>query len=320
MTPIANPTVLIAGGSTALIAAAGLMVVADRRSRATANRISSVAPGRATEITPTPTSRRTQRKTGGSVSPLARVLSLACIAIDRPDLYPIPWWAILAAVALFTSLFVSGLDFLVGSLSWLTFPVAMFVFTRFAFTYFRSRRTTQLYTQLPDTLTMITRSVRGGFTVQDAMRVVGEEGQAPTTVEFRRLLDEIRLGITLPAALAKLADRSRLLEYRFLAVAVALQTQSGGNLSEILENLADVVRKRVALRQRGIALSSEARTTMYILGFLPFFLIGALLVITPDYLDPMLATSSGKKLLLLGITLFSLGFGSMKYIIKKSVS
>lgn len=320
MSPIANPTTLIAAGGIALIAAASLLIVADRRTRATAERISSVANGHATEITQTVTSRRSRQKTRGGPWQWGRLLSLAGIAIDRPDLYPLPWWAILAAVGVFTCVFVSALNFFVGSLSWLALPIAMAVFTRFAFTYFLSRRTSRLYIQLPDTLTMITRSVRGGFTVQDAMRVVAEEGQAPTTIEFHRLLDELRLGTTLPTALAKLADRSGLMEYRFLAVAVALQTQSGGNLSEILENLADVVRKRVALRQRGIALSAEARTTTYILGFLPLFLIGALLVITPDYLDPMLATPLGKKLLLLGITLYSLGFGSMKYIIKKSVS
>ena len=95
------------------------------------------------------------------------------------------------------------------------------------------------------------------------------------------MIDEIRLGGTLQDALVKLAQRSALLEYRFLAVALSLQSQSGGSLSETLENLADVVRKRVALKQRGIALASEARTTMYVLGCLPFLVGGALLVLDP---------------------------------------
>ena len=86
----------------------------------------------------------------------------------------------------------------------------------------------------------------------------------------------------------KLAHRSALLEYRFLAVALSLQGQSGGSLSETLENLADVVRKRVALKQRAIALSAEAKMTMYVLGCLPFIVSAGLMVLTPCYLMPLI--------------------------------
>jgi tight adherence protein B len=103
-------------------------------------------------------------------------------------------------------------------------------------------------------------------------------------------------------------------------VALSLQSQSGGSLSETLENLADVVRKRVALKQRAIALASEAKMTMYVLGGLPFVVAGGLMVLTPAYLMPLVTTSTGKMVLFAGIVLLCLGFGSMKIIIKKSVS
>jgi tight adherence protein B len=167
---------------------------------------------------------------------------------------------------------------------------------------------------------MIVRSVRVGVTVQDSLRVVGEEAQKPTSTEFKRLLDEIRLGSPLGEALIRLAERSTLVEYRFFAVALSLQSQSGGSLSETLENLADIVRKRVALRARAVALASEARLTMYVLAGLPFFTTGALMVIDPDYLTVLFTTSSGKKLLFAGIVLLVMGLYSMRLIIRKSTS
>ena len=174
--------------------------------------------------------------------------------------------------------------------------------------------------QLPDALGMIVRSVRVGLTVQDALRIVGEEYTWPTSFEFRRLHDEIRVGSPLVDSLLRLAQRSDVLEYRFFAVALALQNQSGGGLSETLENLADVVRKRVALKARAIALASEARMTMFVLAALPFFTSGALLVVSPGYLSVLLTTPMGKHILVAGLTLLTFGIYSMRVIIKKSVS
>jgi tight adherence protein B len=231
-----------------------------------------------------------------------------------------PWWVLLFIASLF-AVVVAGVGvFFIGPVAWASLPLDAFLLVRVVFKFFHNRRTAQLYVQLPDALAMTVRSVRVGFTVTDAMRIVSEEGQWPTSAEFRRVIDEIRFGGSLQDALVKLAQRSALLEYRFLAVALALQNQSGGSLSETLENLADVVRKRVALKERGIALASEARTTMYVLGVLPFVVSAAMAVMTPTYLLPLVTTSMGKKLLFSGIALLCMGFGSMKVIIKKSVS
>ena len=211
-------------------------------------------------------------------------------------------------------------EFLVGSLVWVALPVLWLMGTRAVFTHFHDRRSNVLYAQLPDALAMIVRSVRTGMTVQDAMRVVAEEGQWPTSAEFQRLHDELRVGTSLEDALVRMAQRSRLIEYRFFAVALSLQSQSGGSLAETLENLADVVRKRVALKQRAIALASEARMTMYVLAVLPFVTSGVLLLASPDYLTVLVTTPVGKKILCAGIVLLAMGIGSMKIIIKSSVS
>lgn len=315
-----DPLVLMVAGSIIVMAAAAWLFSADRRLRAERQRISDVA---APHLPPSLTVREVRRPwsdSNGRGGGFGQILAYANVEIDRPDLYPAPWWVIFFVACLLAFLVVSAGVFFIGPVAWFSLPVDTFFLVRMVFRVFQARRTAQLYHQLPDALAMIVRSVRVGFTVQDAMRIVSEEGQWPTSAEFRRVIDEIRVGGAIQDALIKLARRSALLEYRFLAVALALQSQSGGSLSETLDNLADVVRKRVALKARGIALASEARTTMYVLGGLPFVVAMALMVLTPAYLMPLVTTSGGKKLLFAGIALLCMGFGSMKYIIKKSVS
>jgi tight adherence protein B len=315
-----NPVVLMAGASLFVITAGGSLYAADRRVRAARQRISHIATTHSLTSRPVLEARRPWTAADNGVSAFGRMLAYLGVETDRPDLYPMPWWAIFLFTSMVAVAVAGAGGFFMGSIGWLSLPIDVFFLARVVFGFFKHRRSTELYTQLPDALAMTVRSVRAGFTVQDALRIVGEEGQWPTSTEFRRVIDEIRLGTSLQDALVKLAQRSALLEYRFLAVALSLQSQSGGSLSETLENLADVVRKRVALKQRGIALASEARTTMYVLGALPFVVAGALMVLTPEYLIPLVTTSGGKKLLFIGIALLGMGFWSMKMIIKKSVS
>lgn len=122
----------------------------------------------------------------------------------------------------------------------------------------------------------------------------------------------------MPEALMKLASRTTLLEYRFFAVSLALQSQSGGNLSEALESLADVIRKRVALKDRAIALTAEAKMTMYVLAALPFITTAALVIISPEYVSQLFYTPAGHTLLAVGISLLTAGIVSMRVIIAKA--
>jgi len=320
MTVALDPLVLMGACGTTIIALGVWLFAADRHGQATRQRISGVTAAHSTTTAPVADVRRPWAAPAREVGALSRLLARAGVETDRPDLYPMPWWAIVFVASMLAVALAAGAAFFVGPKVWIVLPLGAFFIVRAVFKFFHNRRSDQLYGQLPDAMAMVVRSVRVGFTVQDALRIVSEEGQWPTSAEFRRVIDEIRVGGSLLDALGKLARRSALLEYRFLAVALSLQGQSGGSLSETLENLADVVRKRVALKQRAVALSSEARLTMYVLGGLPFLLAGGLMVLTPGYLLPLLTTPTGKKFLFAGIVLFCMGFGSMKLIIKKSVS
>jgi tight adherence protein B len=315
-----NPVLLIIV-SGACLAGAGVGLYAhDRRMRARNLRIAGIVFSYARAAALAPNADRSWGERAAGPGPGAFASSLLRIEISRSDLYPTKWWVVLAVATLVAAMITGVVGFFAGPPAWIGFPLIWIMLVRMTFGSFLRRRSNILYMQLPDALAMIVRSVRAGIPVPESLRIVGEEGQWPTSMEFVRLYDEIRLGGSLPEALVKLAQRSSLLDYRFFAVALSLQSQSGGSLTETLENLADVVRKRVALKQRAIALSSEARMTMWVLACLPFITGGALWVLNPTYISVLFTTSVGKMILLSGVALLVMGIGSMNIIIKKSVS
>ncbi len=171
----------------------------------------------------------------------------------------------------------------------------------------RNKRVGLLRMQFPDALAMIVRSVRIGIPVAEAIRIVARESREPTAGVFAALANELAIGVTLEAALPPLAERIDVPEYRFFATAVSLQAQTGGGLSEALDGLSDVIRKRIALRARGYALSSEARASSIVIAILPFFVSVALYLLNPAYILTLIVDPLGRRLL--AIAIFSLLFG-----------
>lgn len=166
---------------------------------------------------------------------------------------------------------------------------------------------------------MIVRSVRVGIPVSEAIRTVSREGPEPTAIEFGRLSDQVAIGVALEDALRDVAVRSGLPEYRFFATALALQAQTGGALTEILENLADVIRKRVATRARAHALASEAKTSSYILAALPVVTGLAIGVLNPKYMSLLFTDPMGNKVFAAAIGMLGLGMGVMRLTISRSL-
>ena len=119
-------------------------------------------------------------------------------------------------------------------------------------------------------------------------------------------------------ALFGLAERSGLTEYYFFAVTVGLQAQTGGNLGETLENLADMVRKRVAMAGKVKALTGEARTSAAILTILPFAVGGVVSILKPGHLDPLFETDLGFRMLLVGAVLLLIGLMIIRGLMKSA--
>ena len=237
----------------------------------------------------------------------------------RADQVPWPVPAVLAAAGAAGLGASLALSWLVGSVALAAAPVAWALASRVLFGWFASRRAGKLYVQLPDALAMIVRSVRVGIPVTEAIRTVSREAPEPTAVEFGRMSDQVAIGVALEDALRDVAVRSGLPEYRFFATALALQAQTGGALTETLENLADVIRKRVATRSRAHALASEARTSSYILAALPVVTGAAIGALNPSYMILLFTNSMGNKIFGGAVVMLGLGMGAMRLIISKSL-
>ena len=156
-------------------------------------------------------------------------------------------------------------------------PIEGLLVARFIFGWERARFQKALLEQIPDVMALICRAVAAGIPFGEAMRSVSREAADPSREEFVRVVNEVAIGQSLEDALWKLYERVGLPEYAFFAVTIGLQAQTGGSLVETLQNLQDIVRKRVALSKRGKALAAEARMSAIILGSLPF-VMGVILV------------------------------------------
>ena len=106
----------------------------------------------------------------------------------------------------------------------------------------------------------------------------------PVGVEFRTVVDKMKIGRTMEAALQETADRLGTPEFQFFVITLAIQRETGGNLAETLSNLADVLRKRAQMKLKIRAMSSESKASAYIIGVLPFMVFGSILYINPDYM------------------------------------
>ena len=239
---------------------------------------------------------------------------------ERLDQYPMMPALMVVLAALPVMLVGLYAVSLLGPLGWLGTVLGWLALARWSFAAVHARRSDALYRQLPDALGMVVRAVRAGIPVVEALRTVGKEVPDPTGIEFRRMSDQLSIGIPMEEALRRLARRSDLPEYRFFAVALTLQNTAGGNLTETLENLADVVRKRVATRQRGHALASQARASAYVLSAVPVFAAAALLVINPRYVLVLVQDPRGNLVLGGALASLAIGLGTMKAIIRRSLA
>lgn len=240
--------------------------------------------------------------------------------VRRFDLYPLnPTLVIIIAapVAIFVASIVSAI---LGKAALLASVGLWPVLTRMQFSRWQNKRLSILFKQFPDALAMVVRGVRVGIPVSEAVGIVSSEGAVPTAGEFARVGEQLAIGVPLEEALRAMAERNNLPEYRFFATALALQGQTGGNLSETLEGLADTIRKRVAARARGYALAAEARTSANVLTVLPLLLFGALWFMNPSYVGMLITDHAGRLVLGSAIFMLSLGVMTMRTLIRKSLS
>jgi tight adherence protein B len=148
-------------------------------------------------------------------------------------------------------------------------------------------RQRKLSRQLPDAFAVISRAVRAGQTVPSALQIIAEDFEAPISTEFARCYEQQNLGVSRESALRQLAKRTGIMELQIFVVALLVQSRSGGDLVELLDNLAEMVRKRLKLKDRVRALTGEGRMQAFILTLLPFAAFVALAALFPDYVQSL---------------------------------
>lgn len=177
----------------------------------------------------------------------------------------------------------------------------------------RTQRMNRFQAQLPDSLEMMGRALKAGHAFSGALKMVADEFDDPMGLELSKVVSEINFGISLPEALKNLTDRVDCPDLRYFVTSVLVQRETGGNLTEILDKIAHLIRERVKLHGKIRVLAAEGKFSAYILIGLPFFIAGAVYVMSPEYLRPLFTDPMGKKLVAVAIVMMLLGI----FIIRK---
>jgi tight adherence protein B len=180
----------------------------------------------------------------------------------------------------------------------------------------RAKRLRKLEQQLPEALDLIGRGLRAGHALSSTLKMAGDELPEPISGEFRAVHDEINFGISIQQALTNLATRVPSTDVRYFVVAVLIQRESGGNLTEILHNLSHLVRSRLKLLLRIRVLSSEGRLSAWILVVMPFALGGFMTWANYEFMSRLWTDPLGIMLTKIMLTLMVIGILVMRKIVR----
>ncbi len=161
----------------------------------------------------------------------------------------------------------------------------------------RRRRLKDFVAHFPDALEMFARSLRAGHSFTGAIQLVSQEMPDPVGTEFRQVFDEQNLGVPLREALTGMTQRIDSIELRFFVTSILIQRETGGNLAEIIDKIAHVIRERFRIEGQLKVFTAQARMTGGILVLLPIGVAVAIGVLNPDYLKPLWFEKSGKIML-----------------------
>lgn len=161
-----------------------------------------------------------------------------------------------------------------------------------------TKRTNAFNAKFPDGIDLLVRGLRSGLPVTETLAVVATEIPGPVGLEFKGIVERIKIGRTMEESLQETADRLGIPEFNFFCITLAIQRETGGNLAETLNNLSDVLRKRAQMKLKIKAMSSESKASAYIVGSLPFIVAAMVSWLNPQYLAGFLTDD---RLIIAGI-------------------
>lgn len=197
--------------------------------------------------------------------------------------------------------------------------IGTFGLPRFVLKFRIGRRQKKFLEEFPDALESMVRLLKAGMPVGEAIAMVSREYTGPVGDEMSKVYDEQKIGISLAEACTHAAERMPITEMQMFATGITIQQQTGSSLSEILTNLARVIRARFRLKRKVQALSAEAKASAMIIGALPVLVGAGLSLINPDYMYPLFYTLKGKFYLFGAIGWMCVGILIMRQMINFKV-
>ena len=206
---------------------------------------------------------------------------------------------------------VMGRSLLFGAMLAILVPVG----AKLTLRYRAGRRRKAFAKQLDNTLRIIASALRAGQSLPIALHSVAADAASPMSEEITRIINENRLGRDLVEAMSETATRNGSEDFQWFAEAVEVQRDSGGNLNDIIDTVAETIRGRAEIREKVRAYAAEGKASCYVLMALPIGLAFAYTLMNPGYLDPLFTTTIGRLLLLLSGVLYTLSWFWMRAII-----
>lgn len=183
----------------------------------------------------------------------------------------------------------------------------------------REQRMRKYEEALPEAIDLLGRALRAGHPLSSGLRMIADEMPEPISSEFRRVFEEQRFGLSMEESLLGMADRIPLVDVRIFVTAVLIQREVGGNLAEILDKLAYVIRQRFSIMRQVRTFTAQGRMSGYILGGLPIFLGLVLFTINRDDMVAFLGHPLGRNLMVVAVALQIAGYLWINKIIKIEV-
>jgi tight adherence protein B len=251
------------------------------------------------------------RALGGSSS-LSRLVEQSGVATT-------PSTIVLASVGLAVLLGVATLFFVRQPFAWLAGGLAGMMLPYGFLKHRRNARMKRFEEQFPEALDLLSRAIRAGHAFQTAMGMCADELPVPVGIEFRKSFDQQNFGLPLKDALNELAERVPILDVKFFVTAVLIQRETGGNLAEILDNLAHVVRERFKILRQVRVHTAHGRFTGYVLLALPAALGVVLAWMNPDHMDLLFKEKMGQMMIMAAIVMQTVGYFWIRQVIKIEV-
>jgi tight adherence protein B len=222
-----------------------------------------------------------------------------------------------AAGAVFYSNRLFGLSIFTISIA---AAIVALIVVRGVFGWQRSRFADQLFKQLPDTIQLVTSTVRAGLPVNEAFRTIAREMPQPTAGQFAIVSSELNMGRPMDEAVEGIYQRTLVVEYVIFAVTLSVQLKSGGSLAETLQTLGETVRQRVAMAARAKALAGEVIFSSRALSCAPLIVGGLLYWISPQSVDLLFSDPTGNKLLAYAIASVICGHFVIRWLIRRETT